>query len=61
MSGYIDGPDYWWYRAEEYRAKADGVGEFEARRALIRAAKACERQARLLEANVVSGDASIDQ
>jgi hypothetical protein len=22
-------PDYWWYRAEEYRAKADSVREFE--------------------------------
>jgi hypothetical protein len=33
----IDDPDYWWYRAEELRAKADGVREFEARRALMRA------------------------
>jgi hypothetical protein len=60
MSGYIDDPDYWWYRAEEYRAKADSVREFEAGRALIRAAEACERQARLLEDNVVGTDAPVD-
>jgi hypothetical protein len=46
---YIDDPEYWWYRAEEFRAKAGGVREFEARCAMIDAAEACERQARLLE------------
>lgn len=46
---YIDDPEYWWYRAEEFRAKAGGVREFEARSAMIEAAEACERQARLLE------------
>jgi hypothetical protein len=47
---YIDDPDYWWYRAQELRAKALGAREFEMRRALIEAADACERQSRHLEA-----------
>jgi hypothetical protein len=49
---YIDDPDYWWYRAQELRTKAVGAREFEARRALIEAADACERQSRRLEAQV---------
>jgi hypothetical protein len=49
---YIDDPDYWWYRAQELRAKALGVREFDIHCALIAAADACERRSRLLEAQL---------
>jgi hypothetical protein len=45
-----DNPDYWWYRAEELRAHAAGKRDLASRRPLLDAAEACERHARLLEA-----------
>jgi hypothetical protein len=47
---HIKDADYWWYRAEELRAKADGMSDLDAHRGLLNAAQACEEHARLLEA-----------
>jgi hypothetical protein len=56
---HIKDADYWWYRAEELRAKAHGMRDLDARRTLLNAAEACEDHARLLEARRVQEGSSV--
>jgi hypothetical protein len=53
-----DEADYWWYRAEELRARASGARDADACRALLTAAESCEHQARLLEEQRAKGESS---
>ncbi len=45
----IDDPDYWWCRAEELLAKAEGMRDFRDSCTLIDAAESSARLARVLE------------